>query len=1046
MAADLVMRPLVLLFLIYTTEVHKGVVKYAIGSLMLVNLLFVILQFTLGSFIIFYIYLFILVVSVLLKARKNDKADYFFLIVIFLSAVVAIATELVLGDVNLINSALSIICCVTYFYSVMRLYKRDHLTGLLIRHNLNFEMADLVNKKYDMVLIDVDNFKLINDKYGHDKGDEALVSIVEATQKHLLRGCRMYRFGGDEFVIISRKVSEEELVGALEAANTELEAKDLHMSYGIVTHNPGDDSAACLTEADKKMYENKRSLKSEDIWDDMTGLYNYRGFLDEMETFVKALERDNSNVCLIAVDIESLTNINMAYGYTEGNLVLKTLSRVLKTSLRGRDFIGHIGSDEFAIAIECKGNPDEYAEGFADLLQEGMDSAYEFSGKDYGVKLNFGKYYLEKGSDIDVEQAVNNVLYTKQEDKENRRKTDINDQGQDYNHEDEKVVLDILDNNKLKYAFQPIVSAKDGEIVAYEALMRSDTETMVSPLKILKYAERNKRSYDVEKYTFFNVLNQVKKEQGRLKDRRVFINSIPGYLLTEEDYDELKADYGDFFEKLVVEITEQRELDDDAFAALNARRDRDGFNIAIDDYGSGCSNTNSLLRYMPHVVKLDRLLITGIDRNAKKQFFVDSIIKFARENDMLILAEGVETESELKAVIRLGADMIQGYITAKPSFTIINEIPGNIKKIIVDENLKVGSNQRRIYTAASNTELSVVHLAMEDYSKINISADIVTLTGSTEYTADMVLRIKDGVDCHLTLSDVRLNSIDDEPCIEVGENSNLTINLQGHSRLNTRGIYVPSGSSLTVVGPGNLELYVKGHECYAIGADTETEFGKITFKNSGSITVNVDGENCVGIGGGTAVENSEINVLAGSLNMNVAGVSAVGIGCYRGELPIVISNCEVVSNFRVNNGAIIGNLTGTQNISVKNFNFDFKGSGSDVCGIGSVEKSTGSIDINSGSYVIKSNGHNVILMGALEGDPHIRCVHTRLEMTGEGDNVIGFGSGDNGAVIELEECSMEMTINAANPTGFGGDCKGVIFKGPLAHAIVNGVELDLNNL
>lgn len=1045
LSTSLILRQLVFLLLIFTVEKCNKIIATLLNVLFVINAVFVVLNQVVASFLCLFIFVATYTIVVVLSARKDDIADYFFVTLIFMSATCAVWTEYFVRDTYLFNSALSIITCLTYYYFVMRMYKKDNLTGLLMRHNLNYEMADLVNKDYDIVLIDVDNFKLINDKYGHDKGDEALVNIVETTKAHLLKGCRLYRFGGDEFVIISRKVSKEELIQALEDVNSDLVQKDLHISFGVVKHKAGDDGSVSLVEADKVMYENKRALKSEDIWDDMTGLYNYRGFLDEMDTFIKAVQRDNNHICLVAVDVESLSNINLAYGYTEGNLVLKTLARVLKTCLRGRDFIGHIGSDEFAIAIECKTINDEYADGFANIVQEGMDSAYEFSGKDYSVKLNFGKYYIEESEDLTPENAVNSVLYAKQEDKENRRKTDVNDQTQDYNNTDEKLVLEILDTNNLKYAFQPIVSAKDGEIVGYEALMRSGTETRVSPLKILKYAERNKRSYVVEKYTFFNVLDIASKEADKFKDRRVFLNSIPGYFLNDDDYNEIKEKYGDLFEKMVVEITEQRELDDDDFASLNSKRDKDKFNIAIDDYGSGCSNTNSLLRYMPQVVKLDRLLVAGIDRNAKKQFFVDSIIKFARENDMLILAEGVETESELKAVIRLGADMIQGYITSKPSFEIIDEIPKNIKKLIIDENLKVGTNQRRTYTAAGNCELSVVHLAMEDYSKINIAADVVTLTGSAEYTADMVIRIKDGITSLLTLSNVRLNSVDDEPCIEVGENSHLTINLQGHSRLNTKGIHVPSGSSLTVVGPGNMEFYVKGHQCYAIGADTESEFGKLTFKNSGRLDINVDGEYCVGIGGGTATEDSEINITAGSFGMNVAGVSAVAIGCYRGNLPIKVVNCEIVAVFRVNQGTIIGNLEGPQNILVKNFNFDFKGSGTDVCGIGSINKTSGTIEINSGSYEIKANGHSIILIGAIEGDPEITCVHSRLEMMGEGDNVIGFGTGDEGATINLDECSMNMVINAANPNAFVGK-KNIEFKGPLAYANVNGLMLDVHNL
>ena len=96
----------------------------------------------------------------------------------------------------------------------------------------------------------------------------------------------------------------------------------------------------------------------------------------------------------------------------------------------------------------------------------------------------------------------------------------------------------------------------------------------------------------------------------------------------------------------------------------------------------------------------------------------------------------------------------------------------------------------------------------------------------------------------------------------------------------TNGIHVSEGAKLTIKGAGNLDIFAKGHECYAIGADTESGFGNIIINNSGNININIDGENCIGIGGGVVKEGSAISLLSGSYNLNVAGVYAVGIGCF----------------------------------------------------------------------------------------------------------------------------------------------------------------------
>lgn len=984
--------------------------------------------------------IFFLLVYLFIKL-KRDRVDYFFSVVMFVIVAVAVATENLLGEFNVINDTLCVVVCIFYYYWVMQTYKKDNLTRLPIRHNLNYEMEDIINRKYDVVLIDVDNFKLINDKYGHEKGDETLVHVVNAIKKVLLRGCSLYRYGGDEFIIISKRVSEDELIESLEMANEKLAQKDLHFSYGIATHNAGEDSSIAISKADEIMYDNKKELKGDGIWDSMTGLYNYGGFLAELNNFRKVIENDKKNLCLFAVDIERLNNIIMAYGYVEGNFVIKVISQILDAAVVGNGFAGHLSADEFVVALEVESDNDMLAIDYIDRVNEAIAQESAFEDKDYTIKLNIGKLYVDIHNNSMPEELVNDVLYVKQEVKDNKNKHELFDADQEYDEEEEKLVMDILDNNRLRYAFQPIVSAKDGEIVAYESLMRSDTEQMVSPLAIIKYAEKNKRLYDVEKYTFFNVFDRIINGGDLPENTRIFVNSIPGYMLTDEDYNELIGRYREMFSRLVVEITEQREVDDNALSTINMRRDRDGYNLAIDDYGSGYSNTNSLLRYMPQVIKLDRLLITGIERNAKKQFFVDSIISFAKDNDMKTLAEGVETESELKTVIRLGVDMIQGYFTAKPAFEIVEEIPAEVKRIIVDENLKVGSNKRMVYTAPDNCELSSVRLAMEDYSKINVSAEFIRIVGSKDYASDLVIKIKDGANVHMTLCDVCLNSVDSEPCIEVGEGAHLTLNLEGNNRLNSKGIHVPDGSSIKVIGMGNLVIFSKGHECYGIGSDSESGFGNIIMNSTGLINVIVDGERCVGIGGGIVKDNSAIDIISGSYDIQIAGVDAVGLGAYEGNVPIIVRDCLLNANVRVNMGIVIGSWNGVQDITIKNFNVNIVGSGTKVSAIGSINESEGNISFEAGECKIKLNGQKLHLVGCSEGPLSITSSHVKFEMIGEGDNVIGFGSFDETASLKVNETSLELVINASSPRGFGlaHQETQIGFRGPLTIAKINGV-------
>lgn len=410
---------------------------------------------------------------------------------------------------------------------------------------------------------------------------------------------------------------------------------------------------------------------------------------------------------------------------------------------------------------------------------------------------------------------------------------------------------------------------------------------------------------------------------------------------------------------------------------------------------------------------------------------------------MLTIAEGVETEAELRTVVRLGIDMIQGYITGKPSVVIVNKISEKLTNIIVEENNRSRSNQPMVYTAGDNCELSLVQLSMDDYTKINVSAESVTIRGSSDYNADMLINIKDNVNCVLRLSDVNLTSVEDNPCIVLGKNTNVVIELEGENSLNKTGIFVPESSNITIKGSGVLKINVKGHECFAIGTDTQTAFGNIDVKSSGLIDIYVDGEECTGIGGGIATENSSISLLSGNVKMNFACVNAVGIGCHSGDGKITIVDTAINSIFRANAGTVIGSRSGRQDIELRNFDINCAGSGSEICVIGSHDEMTGKVVMNAGTFKGKFSGHSVSFIGGDSGDVEIDINHCSLSIHGEGDVITGFGTRNNEASITMSECAVDLTINASAPVGLGAKIKTIEYIGPAKMFNINGVSSEI---
>ena len=118
--------------------------------------------------------------------------------------------------------------------------------------------------------------------------------------------------------------------------------------------------------------------------------------------------------------------------------------------------------------------------------------------------------------------------------------------------------------------------------------------------------------------------------------------------------------------KLVVEITEEEEMNE---RELERKRDFLGSPgaFALDDYGSGYSNELNLLELSPRYIKIDISIVRGIDTDRDKQQIVSNIVAYAHARSMQLIAEGIETEAQLRTVIGLGVDLLQGYYLSRPA-------------------------------------------------------------------------------------------------------------------------------------------------------------------------------------------------------------------------------------------------------------------------------------------------------------------------------------------------------------------------------------------
>ncbi len=431
-----------------------------------------------------------------------------------------------------------------------------------------------------------------------------------------------------------------------------------------------------------------RKLRTAAMTDHLTGLPNLHGTTKWFEDF-SADPKTHEGCISVSVYVLSVYKyIYENFGIEELENTLCVIAEGLKHANPENCFIGHVAEDEF-IVINYYDSQEQIAPTIDAAVAEfyGIMGSYK-ERRDIGfdIEVNCGCTEGFKGwtgTLSEFSRLASNEMYL------NRLKYANSSQPESkvkVSEQNLKAFELLIERNLLEYHFQPIVDVESGEIFAYEALMRPDKSIGLNPAQVVETASEFDRLYDVQKATMFNAMKTFRNKLGQFQGRRIFINSIPGYFLTSSDYGRFVERFSDLLKYVVIELIESSTVKEKELASIRGLMNG-STPVAIDDYGTGHSNIVNLMRYSPQIIKIDRYLITEIQNDRNKQMFFRSTVEYARMNGIKVLAEGVETADELKCVIELGADLIQGYYTGKASAEPLEDIPEHIKNEIKEAKI-----------------------------------------------------------------------------------------------------------------------------------------------------------------------------------------------------------------------------------------------------------------------------------------------------------------------------------------------------------------------
>jgi diguanylate cyclase (GGDEF)-like protein len=433
-------------------------------------------------------------------------------------------------------------------------------------------------------------------------------------------------------------------------------------------------------------------IEHERDYDVLTGLYNRQAFNRVCAALFAQPERMGV-AALMMMDLDNLKHINDTYGHDWGDQYIRRTGQCLRENTPVETVCARLSGDEFLVLFYGYHSRDAVREKIEQLSRAMQQSVAQLpSGNTLHISLSGGiAWYPDDGQDWEtLKKYADFAMYqVKHASKGRVEEFDIGVYNREaYAERTRREFQQLLSNEQVFYCFQPIFSAYNGKVFAYEALMRSDLPTLRSPATIMKLAQEQGALYEIERITFTKALETFDSlcRAGSVSgDAMLFVNSIASTSLTQEDVEYLNTRWHELCRRVVIEITEEEAIDHEA---LEKKRNAPGFTgmFALDDYGSGYANENSLLELAPRFIKVDIAIIRGIDASPDKQQILRNVVAYAHPRCMKIVAEGVETAAELRTVIGLGADLLQGCFLARPAI---------VPEVIAPEAAAVIQEQQR---------------------------------------------------------------------------------------------------------------------------------------------------------------------------------------------------------------------------------------------------------------------------------------------------------------------------------------------------------------
>jgi diguanylate cyclase (GGDEF)-like protein len=410
------------------------------------------------------------------------------------------------------------------------------------------------------------------------------------------------------------------------------------------------------------------------IRDPLTGIYNRALLFDRLKQLFVEYRRTPGRAAVLLIDLVRFKYVNDLLGHHTGDLLLKEVVVRISGALRESDTLARLGGDEFVVIL-----PDtdtEQAIQVAQKILQAMHPEFEVEGHKLSASLSIGITLMPEHAD-DVESLLRNADYAMYSAKAEKLGYAVFDPSISEEIALARMTLggilnEDIERNDLFLVYQPVIETRTGEISYIESLVRwrQPEGKIVMPGSFIQAAEQSGLIRQLSEWVIETACRELAEMQPDTPGLRTGINLSMHNLHDFRLMEKIQATLDKYRlapDSLLLEITETGVMLDpeqviDTLAQLSAK----GFQLSIDDFGTGHSSLVYLKRLPVDTLKADKSFVADMDTDEENASIIRATIDLAHSLGLTVTAEGVETVAVLNRLREMGCDYYQGYYVSEP--------------------------------------------------------------------------------------------------------------------------------------------------------------------------------------------------------------------------------------------------------------------------------------------------------------------------------------------------------------------------------------------